>query len=115
VIHNPGTAVNKELAKPGPDITVVVEVSYEQFVTNNYQHWLATSPYDRSRSVYMVHSVPEEELALLTKALKERAAYLFVTSAKCDFYGCFDKSWGTFVTVMAGPQYSAEHLLRERS
>jgi hypothetical protein len=108
VIHNPGTAVHKDLAKPGPDITVVVEVSYAQFMTNQYQHWLATSPYDRSRSAYMVHSVPEEEVEFLTKALRELAAYLFVTSATCNFYECFDKTWETFATVMAGPRYSAE-------
>jgi hypothetical protein len=115
VIHNPGTAVNKGLAKPGPDVTVVVETSYEQFMTRDYQDWLATSPYDRSRSAYMVHSVPEEEVEYLTKALSERAEYLFVTSATCDFYGCFGRSWEKFVAVMADSRRSAEHLLVERA
>lgn len=101
VIHNPGTAVNAELASPGPDITVVVETSYEHFVTEDYQEWLATSPYDRPRSCYMVHSVPEEEVESLTAALRERAEYLFVTCANVNFYESFGPSWERFVAVLA--------------
>ncbi|USP76102.1 hypothetical protein yc1106_03376 [Curvularia clavata] len=103
VIHNPGTAVNAGLAKPGPDITVVVETSYQHFVTKDYQEWLATSPYDRSRAAYMVHSVPEHEVEGLTRALKKRAEYLFVTSATTGFYEKFGPSWVRFVQVMAEP------------
>jgi hypothetical protein len=101
-IHNPGTAVNKQLASPGPDITVVVETSYDHFETNEYQEWLATSPYGRLRTCYMLHSVPEEKVRDLTVALRERAKYLFVTSAKANFYECFhDPSWHDFVAAMA--------------
>ncbi|KAF2129325.1 hypothetical protein P153DRAFT_396608 [Dothidotthia symphoricarpi CBS 119687] len=103
VIHNPGTAVNKGLADPGPDITTVVETSYAEFVTPNFQQWLATSPYDRSRSSYMVHSVPDGEVANLTIALRERAQYLFVTSLTENFYESFGPSWGEFVAAMAEP------------
>jgi hypothetical protein len=101
-IHNPGTAVNSQLATPGPAITVVVETSYGQFVTEEYQEWLATSPYDRSRTCYMLHSVPVEELEAVTTALKERAEYLFVTCATAMFYESFDVPiWRKFVAVMA--------------
>jgi hypothetical protein len=92
--------VNAGLAAPGPDVTVVVETSYEHFVTKEYQDWLATSPYDRSRAAYMVHSVPEHKVEGLTRALRERAEYLFVTSATCEFYEKFGPSWMTFVAAM---------------
>jgi hypothetical protein len=100
-IHNPGTAVNKQLASPGPDITVVVETSYDHFNTKEYQEWLATSPYGRSRICYMLHSVPEEKVRDLTTALRDRAEYLFLTSAKANFYESFhDSSWKDFVAAM---------------
>lgn len=103
VIHNPGTAVNKGLAAPGPDVTVVVETSYAHFVSKEYQEWLATSPYGRERAAYMVHSVPEQEVEGLTRALRKKAAYLFVTSAASEFYEKFGDSWDKFVAVMAEP------------
>jgi hypothetical protein len=62
----------------------------------------------------MIHSVPEEEVEFLTKALRERAAYLLVTNATYNFYESFGSSWEKFVAVMAGPRYSAEQLFRER-
>lgn len=92
--------MNVELACPGPDMTVVVETSYEHFVSEKYQEWLATSPYDRSRSCYMVHSVPEEEVEALTTAVRGRAEYLFVTSATTKFYESFGSSWNTFVAAL---------------
>jgi hypothetical protein len=101
VIHNPGTAVNEGLAKTGPDVTVVVETSYNQFVTKEYKEWLARSPYDRARSAYMVYSIPEGEVETLTRELREQAEYLFVTSAICNFYESFGESWEKFVAVMA--------------
>ncbi|KAF1833012.1 hypothetical protein BDW02DRAFT_648735 [Decorospora gaudefroyi] len=101
VVHNPGTAVHTELAKPGPDITVVAETSYAHFATKEYQQWLAKSPYNWERAAYMVHSVPEDEVESLTRVLKKRAGYLFVTSESCDFYGSFARSWQTFLAVMA--------------
>ena len=52
--------MNKGLAAPGPDVTVVVETSYAHFVSKEYQEWLATSPYGRERAAYMEHSVPEQ-------------------------------------------------------
>ncbi|KAF1846505.1 uncharacterized protein K460DRAFT_377687 [Cucurbitaria berberidis CBS 394.84] len=103
MVHNPGTAVHAQLASPGPDITVVVETSYGYYVTDEYQNWLATSPYDRSRTSYMVHSVPEEEVENVTMKLRERAEYLFVTSACERFYEGFGPSWDRFVAAMEKP------------
>ncbi|OAG20231.1 hypothetical protein CC77DRAFT_989826 [Alternaria alternata] len=101
MIHNPGTAVSAELAAPGPEITVVVETSYEEFMTEGYQEWLSTSPYKRARTAYIVHSVPQGEVKALTIALCERAEYLFVTSAFCGFYESFAGSWHDFVASLA--------------
>jgi hypothetical protein len=79
----------------------VVETSYEQFDTREYQEWLATSPYGRPRTCYMLYSVPEEKVRDLTVALRDRAQYLFVTSAKENYYGHFhDPSWQDFVAAM---------------
>jgi hypothetical protein len=103
VVHNPGTAVSAELATPGPEITVVVETAYREFVTEDYQNWLSTSPYKRSRTAYMVHSVPQENVKALTRRLRERAEYLFLTSVSRDFYGSFSESWPEFVASLAGP------------
>lgn len=101
-IHNPGTAVNKELAFPGPDITVVVETSYEEYVKPDYQEWLMTSPYDRSRTCYMLYAVPAEKMRSVTAELRGQAEYLFLTSATAGFYESFDgKSWEPFVDAMA--------------
>lgn len=102
MIHNPGTAVNKSLAEPGPDITVVSETSYDEFSKEDYQKWLATSPYDRSQTCYMLNSVPAEEMQGLTVRLREKAAFLFLTSANAGFYQSFDSSsWQKFVAAMA--------------
>jgi hypothetical protein len=85
-------------------------------VTKSYQAWLATSPYDRSRSAYIIHSVPEREVGVLTSVLRERAEYLFATSATCNFYEDFGESWEKFVAVMADSQCSvayAEDVLEQ--
>ncbi|KAL5117886.1 hypothetical protein ACEQ8H_004204 [Pleosporales sp. CAS-2024a] len=102
MIHNPGTAVHKALAEPGPDVTVVSETSYNEFIKKEYQDWLATSPYDRSGTCYMLNSVPQDKIQDLTKSLRNRAEFLFLTSATSDFYQSFDTaSWSNFVAAMA--------------
>ncbi|KAF2027694.1 hypothetical protein EK21DRAFT_102390 [Setomelanomma holmii] len=102
-IHNPGTAVSKQLASPGPDITVVVETSYDEFVKSDYQNWLKMSTYDRSRTCYMLYSVPQEKIQSLTAELSDKAKYLFLTSATTGVYESFNgPSWEPFVAAMAG-------------
>ncbi|KAF2010103.1 hypothetical protein BU24DRAFT_444743 [Aaosphaeria arxii CBS 175.79] len=101
VIHNPGTAVDATLAQPGPDLTTVVEDSFANYRTDDYQRWLATSPYNRTRSSYMVHSVPKCEVSALTHELRDRAEYLFVTDLTQAFYESFGPSWAEFVAAVA--------------
>lgn len=87
-------------ANPGPDISVVVENAYSEFVTEKFQAWLATSPYDRLRTSYILHSVPQDKIAEVTRAMLKKAKYLFVTSATANFYEKFDPSWELFVKTM---------------
>lgn len=100
MIHNPGTAVDARLADPGPDVTTVVENTYEQFQTPAYQEWLSTSPYDRSRSSIMVHSTPVHKVRQLTHGLRQRAAYIFITSLTKAYYQSFGPSWMPFIEAM---------------
>ena len=79
----------------------MVETSFKQFLKKEYQEWLGTSPYERARTCYLVHSVPQEEVEGLTRVLRERAEYLFVTSACAGFYEAWGASWERFVAVMA--------------
>lgn len=101
VIHNPGTAVDRRLADPGPDITTVVEEAYARYQTPEYQQWMSTSPYDRSRSSFMVHTVPIKQVHLLICELRHRAGYLFVTDLTANYYQSFGTSWDIFVAAMA--------------
>ncbi|KAF2788862.1 hypothetical protein K505DRAFT_285346 [Melanomma pulvis-pyrius CBS 109.77] len=100
VVHNPGTAVDSRLAAPGPDVTTVVEMSHASFQTPEHQQWLETSPYDRTRSCYMVHSVPAEEVEEFAYGLRGRAKYLFVTDLDVGYYQSFGKSWNLFVEAL---------------
>ncbi|ORY16990.1 Spherulation-specific family 4 [Clohesyomyces aquaticus] len=97
VIHNPGTAVDARLAAPGPDITTVAEVAHSVFRTPEYQEWLSTSCYERSRTSYIVHGVPAVDMSDFTHELRQRAAYLFVTSLGENYYSSFGSCWPGFV------------------
>ncbi|KAF2645200.1 hypothetical protein P280DRAFT_545224 [Massarina eburnea CBS 473.64] len=101
VIHNPGTAVEKGLSDPGPDITTVAEVTYYDFKSESFQRWLSRSPYGRDRSSYMIHSTPEGNVEDLVRTIRERAAYIFVTDLEMDYYHSFGSSWDRFVLAMA--------------
>lgn len=79
----------------------MVETAYGEFRKKEYQEWLETSPYERSRTCYMIHSVPVDEVRNLTLELRQRAQYLFVTSARERFYESFGPSWEAFVAAMA--------------
>ncbi|KAF2473726.1 uncharacterized protein BDR25DRAFT_256563 [Lindgomyces ingoldianus] len=100
VIHNPGTAVDARLANPGPDVTAVVEVAHSTYQTPEYQQWLSTSSYDRSRTCYIIHSVQAEDVKRLAYGLRERAAYLFVTDLSENYYQSFGSSWKHFVEAI---------------
>lgn len=111
-IHNPGTAVDARLAYPGPDITVVVESSYEEFLAKANQSCPGKVLYDRTRTAYILHSVPVDQVEQLTIALQEKAEYLFITSATEGFYETFAPSWDLFVKAMAASTPSAHATRR---
>jgi hypothetical protein len=100
VIHNPGSAPDSRLADPGPDVTIVFEQSHANFQTVAHQQCLSTWPYDRERTSYMVHAVPEEGIEKLVYELRARAKYLFVTDLKVDYYHSLGKSWNRFVASL---------------
>lgn len=49
----------------------------------------------------MVHSVPAGQVFELTRELRGRAEYVFVTDLAKDYYQSFGHSWNEFVTAMA--------------
>jgi hypothetical protein len=72
-------------------------------MTQEAQNWLATSPYDRTRSAFMINSVPIDKIEHLTLALLGRAQYLFLSDLKENFYEGFGESWEAFVKAMSIP------------
>ena len=100
VIHNPGSAPDSLLADPGPDVTTVFEQSYANFQTAKHQQWLSTSPYERERTSYMMHAVPEKGIEKFVYELRGRAKYLFVTDLKVDYYHSLGKSWDHFIAAL---------------
>jgi hypothetical protein len=88
----------------GADVSTVAEIDYPQFDTIEYQNWLATSPYGWKSTSYMIHSTPEAKIQDLVLAVRDRAAYLFVTDLTEGCYQSFGASWEVFVASMAkGP------------
>jgi hypothetical protein len=100
VIHNPGTAVDPRLAKPGPDVTTIAELDYAQFQTVGYRDWLATSPYGREQTSYMIHTAPMGNIAEFVLAMRQKAAFLFVTDLGECCYQSFGDGWKTFIAAM---------------
>ncbi|KAL4971572.1 Spherulation-specific family 4 [Aspergillus desertorum] len=103
IAHNPGTPPHTRLAQSA-DVTFVCEESYARFQSDEVQNWLASHPFDRDRAGYMISGVPVTELAQLVRELRTRAAWLFVTDVKENFYECFGGSWtdGTFMRALHG-------------
>lgn len=101
VIHNPGTAVQRGLAERGPDITTSAEVAYRDFLSSDFQNWLATSPYGYAKTSYMIHSVEGESIERVVRLVQGRARYLFVTDAKVNFYHDFSSTWEQFIAAVA--------------
>ena len=101
VIHNPGTAVDPRFAKSGPEITTVAEIDYSQFHTVEYQDWLATSPYRRSQTSWMIYSAPVDKIQEFVLVAREKAAYLFVTDLAECCYQSFSDHWEVFIAAMS--------------
>ncbi|QDS78008.1 hypothetical protein FKW77_002518 [Venturia effusa] len=102
IIHNPGTTVDAKLAAadPGPDITAVVEESFEQYRSNSMQERLLLNRLDRSKCSYIVHTVPKDELKPLVHQLRKRGEYLFVTDLCADYYSQFGPGWREFIEAI---------------
>lgn len=96
-MHNPGTAVHAGLAEPGPDLTTIIEEAWPSYQTKEYQDWLATSPYDRTRTCAMMNAVPKDDVPEVTRMMRDRADFLFVTDLEENFYESFGASWDSFV------------------
>jgi hypothetical protein len=101
VVHNPGTAVDPNIACTVPDITTIVETTYDAYRTPEYQQWLGRYQYDRHSVCCMMHSVPVEHIRTITHELRQRAAYLFVTDLAVDQYQSFGVGWKDFIQAMA--------------
>ena len=103
MIHNPGTVPDTALAKPGPDVTTVVEESFVVYQSTELQKRLSKLlRYDREKCSFMVHSVPRVHIQGLTRSLRWRGKYLFVTDLCEDFYCHFGPSFKDFCDAMAG-------------
>lgn len=85
-----------------PDITVIFEESSALWHEAESQSRLAELlQYKREHCSYMIHSVPEHLIRMLTKEMKTRGAYLFITELQEQYYESFGKSWREFVSAMA--------------
>ena len=101
VIHNPGTVPDASLTYPGPDVTAIVEESYQRYRSVELQEQLSSLlRYDWSRCCYIVHSVPRNEVLQLVLELRHRGKYLFVTELSTDYYVRFAPGWEEFVEAM---------------
>ncbi|KAI9794227.1 MAG: hypothetical protein M1816_006153 [Peltula sp. TS41687] len=108
VIHNPGCIPDRKLFtnNPGPDVVVVCELAYSTYRTAAVQRDLLALPISSPKLSYMVHSLPEKEIRDQTKFtamvrdIVLRAKYIFLTSARVEFYTKFDPAWTRFVEAM---------------
>lgn len=89
----------------GPDITVVFEESSALWHKTTSQARLAELlRCNRESCSYMIHSVPEYLIRMVTMDLRNRGGYLFVTELRDRYYESFGKTWEDFISAMA-----AEH------
>lgn len=85
-----------------PDVTVVFEESSALWHEAESQTRLAELlRYKRGNCCYMVHSVPQHLIRTLTRDLRSRGAFLFVTDLEDRYYESFGKMWDEFVSAMA--------------
>jgi hypothetical protein len=77
-----------------------MEESFERWQSVAVQHRLSMVPYDNTRSAYMVHSVPINEVRGLVRELRHRGKYLFVTDLQEHYYVQFGTCWSEFVDAM---------------
>lgn len=101
--HRPSGAQRSILGSP--DVTVVFEESSALWHETASQARLAELlRYNRDSCSYMIHSVPEYLIRMVTMDLRHRGGYLFVTELRDRYYESFGKTWGEFVSAMAAQQ-----------
>lgn len=81
-------------------MTTIIEEAWPSYQTKEYQDWLATSPYGRTRTCAMMNAVPKDEVPEVTRMLQGRAEFLFVTDLEENFYESFGPSWDSFVETL---------------
>lgn len=88
---------SENLSTNNTDIVVTFEQSYGEY--RRKEASLASSPFGRERTSYIVHSLPKSvNLKRFVRQLSYRAEYLFVTrNDNDDFYESFGKGWQKFV------------------
>ena len=92
-----------------PDITVVFEESSALWHEADSQTRLSELlRYNRENCSYMVHSVPEYLIRMVTTDLRHRGGYLFITELRENYYESFGKTWEEFVSTMAAQQDEGE-------
>lgn len=101
VIHNPGTMIDRQLDDPSTDINVIFEKPYDTYQREKSE--LSSSPYDRSRSSYMINAVPSmtfKDLGAFVDSISQHAVALYVTNVKQDYYKSFGSQWFDFIDVL---------------
>lgn len=101
VIHNPGTPPDKDLASPGiVDVIITCEEPFDRYMDTEVQERLVEYPLHRARAGHQVSGVPRERIREMTRDMRRRAAYVFLTSLTEDFYESFGECWKSFVDAV---------------
>jgi hypothetical protein len=87
---------------PTTDFSVVFEGSYKDF---NGQQILSTAlPLNRTRSSFVIHSIPDDISAKDMKKFAAKASQhseLFsLIDVDVDFYSSFGRKWATYIDIM---------------
>lgn len=95
-----------------PDVTVIFEESSALWHEAGTQTRLADLlRYRQDQCSYMIHSVPQHLIRPLTREMRSRGAYLFLTELQDRYYESFGKTWTDFVSAMAAEDHAGEDNL----
>lgn len=108
VVHNPGVLPDPRFQSGNQpaDVTVLFEQTHSTFGDKSIRAALASVPYRREQSCYMMHSLPKDEtlgrdeLKGLVRELRRRAEHVFVTELDVDYYSRFGARWKEFINAM---------------
>jgi hypothetical protein len=79
---------------------ITCEEPYEKYSGDETQKRLAEYFVHRARSGYQISAVPKGQIREVTRALRQKSAYVFATSLTDDFYESFGECWKEFVAAM---------------